>query len=137
MHSHDLTHISAPTQFFPSGRGFASLIAARTDTGVPLRFMPHFRAGCTLGPRGHGWICRKPPVSCSTMPVSPVRLAKLPKPLTAMLSTRADFVGALGFSTVDVLGFSSRLIAQARSLQHPAFSGALSWWAPPRGGAPA
>jgi pimeloyl-ACP methyl ester carboxylesterase len=134
------THISAPTQFVQAGAIRFAYRRFGQDTGVPLLFMPHFRAGMDHWDPAvtDGFAASRPVILFDNAGVAGSS-GKTPETIEAMAEHAADFVGALGVSTVDVLGFSiGGYIAQALSLQHPALLRRLILVGTgPRGGEPA
>src|SRR5260370_3360833 len=133
-------HISAPTQFVQAGAIRFAYRRFGQDTGVPLLFMPHFRAGMDRWDAEvtDGCAASRPVILFDNAGVAGSS-GKTPETIEAMAEHVADFVGALGVSTVDVLGFSiGGYIAQALSLQHPALPRRLILVGTgPRGGEPA
>jgi pimeloyl-ACP methyl ester carboxylesterase len=134
------THISAPTQFVQAGGIRFAYRRFGQDTGVPLLFMPHFRAGMDHWDPAvtDGFAATRPVILFDNAGVAGSS-GKTPETIEAMAEHAADFVGALGVSMVDVLGFSiGGYIAQALSLQHPALLRRLILMGTgPRGGEPA
>ncbi len=122
------THVSAPTQFVQaSGIRFAYRRFGQ-DIGVPLVFMPHFRAGMDH------W---DPAVTDGFAAVAGSS-GETPDTVEAMAEHAADFVAALGLSLIDVLGFSiGGHVAQNLTLRHPAIVRRLMLVGTgPRGGEP-
>src|SRR6202171_4093980 len=115
------THVTAPTQYVQgSGIRFAYRRFGQ-DKGVPLVLMPHYRAGMDH------W---DPAVTDGLAASRPVILfdnagiagsgGETPDTIESMADHAADFIGALGLSLIDVLGFSiGGYVAQALALRHP------------------
>jgi pimeloyl-ACP methyl ester carboxylesterase len=138
MMSH--THLTAPTQFVQSARGIR--FAYRRfgqDGGVPLILMPHYRAGMDHWDPAvtDGLATRRPVILFDNAGVSGSS-GKTPGTVEEMADHAADFVGALGLSLVDVLGFSiGGYVAQALTLCHPGIVNRLILVGTgPRGGEP-
>ena len=133
------THVSAPTQFVQaSGIRFAYRRFGQ-DIGVPLVFMPHFRAGMDHWdpPVTDGFAASRPVILFDNAGVAGSS-GETPDTVEAMAEHAADFVAALGLSLIDVLGFSiGGHVAQNLTLRHPAIVRRLMLVGTgPRGGEP-
>src|ERR1700746_3541323 len=115
------SHVTANTHFVEAdGIRFGYRRFGQGDK-TPLLFMPHFRAGMDHWDPAvtDGFAASRPVILFDNAGVAGSS-CKTPETIQAMADYAADFVGALGVSTVDVLGFSiGGYIAQALSLQHP------------------
>src|SRR5260370_3874240 len=114
------THISAPPQFVQAGGIRFACRRFGRDTGVPLLFMPHFRAGMDHWDPAvtDGFAASRPAILFDNAGVAGSS-GKTPETIEAMAEHAADFVRALGVSMVDVLGFSlGGYHPHALSLQH-------------------
>jgi pimeloyl-ACP methyl ester carboxylesterase len=115
------THISAPTEFAEAkGVRFAYRRFGKSD-GVPLLFMPHYRAGMDHWDPAltDGFAARRPVILFDNAGVAGSS-GQTPETMEAMADDAASFVGALSLSTVDVLGHSiGGYIAQTLALRHP------------------
>jgi pimeloyl-ACP methyl ester carboxylesterase len=116
------THITAPTQFVEaSGIRFAYRRFGQ-GTGVPLVFMPHFRAGMDHWDPAvtDGFAASRPVILFDNAGVAGSS-GETPDTIEAMADRTGDFISALRLSRVDILGFSiGGYIAQALALRHPA-----------------
>ena len=133
------THVSAPTQFVQaSGIRFAYRRFGQ-DIGVPLVFMPHFRAGMDHWDPAvtDGFAASRPVILFDNAGVTGSS-GETPDTVEAMAEHAADFVAALGLSLIDVLGFSiGGHVAQNLTLRHPAIVRRLMLVGTgPRGGEP-
>ena len=133
------THVSAPTQFVQaSGIRFAYRRFGQ-DIGVPLVFMPHFRAGMDHWDPAvtDGFAASRPVILFDNAGVAGSS-GETPDTVEAMAEHAADFVAALGLSLIDVLGFSiGGYVAQNLTLRHPAIVRRLMLVGTgPRGGEP-
>ena len=116
------THVTAPTQFVEAnGIRFAHRRFGR-EAGEPLLFMQHFRGGMDhWDPAVTDGLAADRPVILFNNAGVASSSGETPNTVDAMAEHAADFVGALGLSRVDVLGFSiGGYIAQALTLRHPA-----------------
>jgi pimeloyl-ACP methyl ester carboxylesterase len=115
------THITAPTEFAESdGVRFAYRRFGKNQ-GVPLVFMPHYRAGMDHWDPAvtDGFAASRPVILFDNAGVSGSS-GQTPNTMEAMAENAAKFVGALNLSTVDVLGHSiGGYIAQTLALLHP------------------
>ncbi len=116
------THATAPTQFVEAnGIRFAYRRFGR-ETREPLLFMQHFRGGMDHWDPAvtDGFAAERPVILFNNAGVASSS-GETPNTIDAMAEHAADFVGTLGLSRVDVLGFSiGGYIAQALTLRHPA-----------------
>ena len=116
------THATAPTQFVEAnGIRFAYRRFGR-ETREPLLLMQHFRGGMDHWDPAitDGFAMDRPVILFNNAGVASSS-SETPNAVDAMGDYAADFVGALGLSHVDVLGFSiGGYIAQALTLRHPA-----------------
>ena len=115
------THITAPTEFAESdGVRFAYRRFGKSQ-GVPLLFMPHYRAGMDHWDPAvtDGFAASRPVILFDNAGVSGSS-GQTPNTMEAMAENAANFIGALNLSTVDVLGHSiGGYIAQTLALRHP------------------
>jgi pimeloyl-ACP methyl ester carboxylesterase len=115
------THITAPTEFAESdGVRFAYRRFGKNQ-GVPLLFMPHYRAGMDHWDPAvtDGFAASRPVILFDNAGVSGSS-GQTPNTMEAMAENAAKFVGALNLSTVDVLGHSiGGYISQTLALLHP------------------
>jgi len=116
------THVTAPTQFVEAnGIRFAYRRFGR-ETREPLLLMQHFRGGMDHWDPAitDGFAMDRPVILFNNAGVASSS-GETPNTIDAMGEHAADFIGALGLSHVDVLGFSiGGYIAQALTLRHPA-----------------
>lgn len=114
------THITAPTEFVEvDGIRFAYRRFGAKKS-VPLLFMPHYRAGMDhWDPAAtDGFAASRTVILFDNAGVAGSS-GETPDTVEAMADRAADFVGALGLSTVDVLGHSiGGYIAQTLALRH-------------------
>jgi pimeloyl-ACP methyl ester carboxylesterase len=115
------THNSAPTEFAQAkGIGFAYRRFGMSD-GVPLVFMPHYRAGMDHWDPAltDGFAASRPVILFDNAGVAGSS-GETPDTMEAMADNAAHFLGALGVATVDVLGHSiGGYIAQTLALRYP------------------
>ena len=115
------THLTAPTQFVKAnGIRFAYRRFGK-ESGVPLLFMQHFRGGMDHWDPAvtDGFASGRPVILFNNAGVASSS-GETPDTIVAMGEYAADFIGALGLSQVDVLGFSiGGFVAQAFTLRHP------------------
>jgi pimeloyl-ACP methyl ester carboxylesterase len=115
------THITAPTEFAESDGVRFAYRRFGTNQGVPLLFMPHYRAGMDHWDPAvsDGFAASRPVILFDNAGVSGSS-GQTPNTMEAMAENAAKFVGALNLSTVDVLGHSiGGYIAQTLALLHP------------------
>src|ERR1700677_1785134 len=101
------THQTVPTQFVDAnGIRFAYRRYGKGD-GAPLLFMQHFRGGMDHWDPAviDGFAENRPVILFDNAGVAPSRGAT-PDTIVEMAQHAADFVGALGLSQIDLLGFS-------------------------------
>src|SRR2546425_4231202 len=116
-----MTHVTAPTQFVETnGIRFAYRRFGR-DSGVPLLFMQHFRGGMDhWDPAVTDGFGKDRPVILFDNAGVASSSGETPDTIDAMAEHAAAFVGALGLSQADVLGFSiGGTVAQAFTLRYP------------------
>jgi pimeloyl-ACP methyl ester carboxylesterase len=115
------THITAPTQLIEAkGISFAYRRFGK-QTGVPLLFMQHFRGGLDHWDPAitDGFGKDRPVILFDNVGVASSS-GETPDTIDAMARHARDFVGALGLSQLDLLGFSiGGYVAQSFSLQYP------------------
>jgi pimeloyl-ACP methyl ester carboxylesterase len=133
------THVTAPTRFVEaSGIRFAYRRFGQ-EIGVPLVFMPHFRAGMDHWDPAvtDGFAASRPVVLFDNAGVAGSS-GETPDTIEAMADHAAAFVAELGLLHVDILGFSiGGYIAQALAMRHAAVARRLVLVGTgPRGGEP-
>ena len=114
------THVTAPTQFAEAnGIRFAYRRFGK-DAGVPLLFMQHFRGGMDhWDPAVTDGFAKDRPVIVFDNAGVAGSSGETPDTIDAMAEYAADFVGALGPSRLDLLGFSiGGCVARALTLRH-------------------
>lgn len=133
------THITAPTEIAEAnGVRFAFRRFGNSD-GVPLLFMPHYRAGMDhWDPAVTDGFARSRPVILFDNAGVSGSSGETPDTMEAMADRAADFISALGLSKVDVLGHSiGGYIAQTLALRQPEIARRLILAGTgPRGGEP-
>lgn len=133
------THVTAPTRFVESdGIKFAYRRFGQ-ESGIPLLFFQHFRGGMDhWDPAVTDGFARDRPVVLFDNAGVAGTTGDTPNTIEAMAEDAAAFVGALGLSQVDVLGFSiGGYVAQTLALRHPTLVRRLILVATgPRGGDP-
>jgi pimeloyl-ACP methyl ester carboxylesterase len=133
------THITAPTQFLEANGIRLAYRRFGSDTGVPLVFMPHFRAGMDHWDPAvtDGLAATRPVVLFDNAGVAGSS-GETPDTIEAMADSAAGFIAQLELLQVDVLGFSiGGYIAQALALRYPAIIRRLMLVGTgPRGGEP-
>ena len=133
------THVNAPTQFVQANGIRFAYRRFGTDSGTPLLFLPHFRAGMDhWDPAVTDGFAKDCPVILFDNAGVASSSGETPNTIDAMAEHAAGFVNALGFSKVDLLGFSiGGFLAQVFSLRHPNVVGRLMLVGTgPRGGEP-
>jgi pimeloyl-ACP methyl ester carboxylesterase len=114
------SHISAPTEFAEAnGIRFSYRRFGKND-GVPLLFMPHYRAGMDHWDPAvtDGFAASRPVILFDNAGVAGSS-GETPDTMEAMADNAANFIGALGVATVDVLGHSiGGYVAQTLALRH-------------------
>jgi pimeloyl-ACP methyl ester carboxylesterase len=115
------THVTAPTQFLAANGVTFAYRRFGTETGTPLAFMQHFRGGMDhWDPAVTDGLAADRPVILFNNAGVASSSGETPDTVDAMARHAADFVGALGLSAVDVLGFSlGGYVAQSLALQNP------------------
>src|SRR5262245_44723851 len=101
------THVTAPTEYTEArGIRFAYRRLGQEE-GVPLVFMQHFRGGMDHWDPAvtDGFAASRPVVLFDNTGVASSS-GQTPDRIESMAEHAADFIGALGLSKVDVLGFS-------------------------------
>ena len=114
-------HVTAPTQFVEAdGIRFAYRRFGQED-GTPLLFMQHFRGGMDHWDPAvtDGFAENRPVILFDNAGVASSS-GETPDSIDAMAEHAADFVGALGLSQIDLLGFSlGGYVAQELVLLRP------------------
>jgi pimeloyl-ACP methyl ester carboxylesterase len=114
------THITVPTEFAEAnGIRFAYRRFGKGHD-VPLLFMPHYRAGMDHWDPAvtDGFAATRPVILFDNTGVAGSN-GETPTTMEAMADDAATFVGALGVSTVDVIGHSiGGYIAQTLAVRH-------------------
>jgi pimeloyl-ACP methyl ester carboxylesterase len=114
-------HVTALTQFIEAnGIRFAYRRFGQED-GTPLLFMQHFRGGMDHWDPAvtDGFAKNRPVILFDNAGVASSG-GETPDTIDAMADHAADFVGALGLSQIDLLGFSiGGYIAQTLTIRHP------------------
>ena len=133
------THVTAPTRFVESdGIKFAYRRFGQ-ESGIPLLFLQHFRGGMDHWDPAvtDGFAQDRPVVLFDNAGVAGTT-GDTPNTIEAMAEDAAAFVGALGLSQVDVLGFSiGGYVAQTLALRHrPLVRRLILVATGPRGGDP-
>src|SRR5882724_7923433 len=115
-------HVTASTQFVEASRIRFAYRRFGQEGGTPLLFMQHFRGGMDhWDPAVTDGFAKTRPVILFDNAGVASSSGETPDTIDAMGEHAAGFVGALGLSHVDVLGFSiGGYIAQALTLRHPA-----------------
>jgi pimeloyl-ACP methyl ester carboxylesterase len=115
------THLTAPTQFVEvNGTKFAYRRFGR-QPGIPLLFLQHFRGGMDHWDPAvtDGFAGDRPVLLFDNAGVAGSS-GETPSTIEAMAEHAAAFVGALGLSEVDVLGFSiGGYVSQTLALRYP------------------
>src|SRR5229473_7036058 len=114
-------HITASTQFVEAnGIRFAHRRFGQ-EGGTPLLFMQHFRGGMDhWDPAVTDGFAKNRPVILFDNAGVASSSGETPDTIDAMAEHAADFVGALGISQIDLLGFSiGGYIAQTLTIRHP------------------
>jgi pimeloyl-ACP methyl ester carboxylesterase len=115
------THLTAPTQFVEANGIRFAYRRFGIKSGVPLLFMQHFRGG--MDHRDHlvtdGFASGRSIILFNNAGVASSS-RETPDNIDAIGEHAADFVGALGLSQIDILGFSiGGFIAQTVTIRHP------------------
>jgi pimeloyl-ACP methyl ester carboxylesterase len=114
-------HITAPTLHVEGAGIRFAYRRFGAETGVPLLFMPHYRAGMDHWDPivTDGFAANRSVILFDNTGVAGSG-GETPNTMEAMADHGAQFLGALGISTVDVLGHSiGGYIAQTLALRHP------------------
>jgi pimeloyl-ACP methyl ester carboxylesterase len=115
------THVTAPTEFVETDGTRFAYRRFGAGRGVPLVFMPHYRAGMDHWDPAltDGFASSRPVILFDNAGVAGSS-GEPPDTMEAMADNAANFLGALGVVTVDVLGHSiGGYIAQTLALRHP------------------
>jgi pimeloyl-ACP methyl ester carboxylesterase len=115
------THVTAPTRFIDVNGVRYAYRHFGSNEGTPLVFLPHYRAGMDHWDPAvtDGFGASRPVILFDNAGVAGSS-GETPDTMEAMADNTAKFVGALGFSTVDVVGHSiGGYIAQTLALRHP------------------
>jgi pimeloyl-ACP methyl ester carboxylesterase len=115
------THVTAPTEFVETDGTRFAYRRFGAGRGVPLVFMPHYRAGMDHWDPAltDGFASSRPVILFDNAGVAGSS-GETPDTMEAMADNAAKFLGALGVATVDVLGHSiGGYIAQTLALRHP------------------
>jgi pimeloyl-ACP methyl ester carboxylesterase len=132
-------HVNAPTLYVEAAGIRLAYRRFGADKGVPLLFIPHYRAGMDhWDPAVTDGFARSRPVILFDNAGVSGSSGETPDTMEAMADRAADFVGALGLPIVDVLGHSiGGYIAQTLALRHPKIARRLILAGTgPRGGEP-
>jgi pimeloyl-ACP methyl ester carboxylesterase len=116
------SHLTAPTQFATSNGIRYAYRRFGAETGTPLIFLQHFRGGMDHWDPAvtDGLAANRPVILFNNTGVASSS-GETPNRVEAQADDAATFVGALGLTQVDVLGFSiGGYVAQALTLRHPA-----------------
>src|SRR5258708_19084298 len=114
-------HVMAPTQFVEANGIRFAYRRFGQEGGTPLLFMQHFRGGMDHWDPAviDGFAKNRPVILFDNAGVASSS-GETPDTIDAMAEHAADFIRALGFSQVDLLGFSiGGYIAQALTIRHP------------------
>jgi pimeloyl-ACP methyl ester carboxylesterase len=115
------THITVPTQFVEENGIRFAYRRFGIETGVPLLFMQHFRGGMDNWDPAvtDGFASGRPVILFNNAGVASSS-GETPDNIDAMGEHASDFVGALGLSQIDILGFSiGGFIAQTVTTRYP------------------
>lgn len=115
------THNTAPTEFVEANGIRYAYRHFGVDEGVPVIFLQHFRGGLDYwDPAVTDGLARRRTVYLFDNAGVGASGGETPDTIEAMADHVAAFVGALGLSFVDVLGFSiGGMVAQEVALRHP------------------
>jgi hypothetical protein len=114
-------HVTAPTQFVEANGIRFAYRRFGLEGGTPLLFMQHFRGGMDHWDPAvaDGFAENRPVILFDNAGVASSS-GDTPETIDAMAEHSADFVGALGLSQIDLLGFSiGGFIAQTLTIRHP------------------
>jgi pimeloyl-ACP methyl ester carboxylesterase len=114
-------HVTAPTQFVEANGIRFAYRRFGQEGDTPLVFMQHFRGGMDhWDPAVTDGFAQSRPVILFDNAGVASSSGETPDTVVAMAEHAADFVGALGLSLVDLLGFSiGGYIAQTLTIRHP------------------
>jgi pimeloyl-ACP methyl ester carboxylesterase len=116
----DHTHVTVPTRFVENDGIRFAYRRLGEESGVPLLFFQHFRGGMDHWDPAvtDGFAQDRPVVLFDNAGVAGTS-GETPNSIEAMADHAAAFVGALGLSQVDVLGFSiGGYVSQTLALRH-------------------
>jgi pimeloyl-ACP methyl ester carboxylesterase len=115
------SHLTAPTQFVTANGIRYAYRRFGTESGTPLIFLQHFRGGMDhWDPAVTDALATNRPVILFNNTGVASSSGETPDTVEAQADDAATFVGALGLTQVDVLGFSiGGYVAQALTLRHP------------------
>jgi pimeloyl-ACP methyl ester carboxylesterase len=115
------SHLTAPTQFVTANGIRYAYRRFGTESGTPLIFLQHFRGGMDhWDPAVTDALAANRPVILFNNTGVASSSGETPDTVEAQADDAATFVGALGLTQVDVLGFSiGGYVAQALTLRHP------------------
>jgi len=116
------SHVTAPTQFVTANGIRYAYRRFGTERGAPLIFLQHFRGGMDHWDPAvtDGLAANRPVILFNNTGVASSS-GETPNTVEAQADDAATFLGALGLTQVDVLGFSiGGYVAQALTLRHPA-----------------
>jgi pimeloyl-ACP methyl ester carboxylesterase len=116
------SHLTAPTQFVTSNGIRYAYRRFGVETGTPLIFLQHFRGGMDHWDPAvtDGLAANRPVILFNNTGVASSS-GETPNRVEAQADDASTFVGALGLTQVDVLGFSiGGYVAQALTRRHPA-----------------
>jgi len=116
------SHLTAPTQFVTANGIRYAYRRFGTERGTPLIFLQHFRGGMDhWDPAVTDALAARRPVILFNNTGVASSSGETPDTVEAQADDAATFVGALGLTQVDILGFSiGGYVAQALTLRHPA-----------------
>jgi len=115
-------HLTAPTQFVTANGIRYAYRRFGAERGTPLIFLQHFRGGLDHWDPAvtDGLAANRPVILFNNTGVASSS-GQTPDTVEAQADDAATFIGALGLTNVDVLGFSiGGYVAQALTLRHPA-----------------
>src|ERR1700681_2651657 len=114
-------HVTGPTQFVEANGIRFAYRRFGQESGTPLLFMQHFRGGMDHWDPAvtNGFAENRPVILFDNAGVASSS-GETPDTIDAMAEHAAGFAGALGFSQVDLLGFSiGGYVAQTLAIRHP------------------
>jgi pimeloyl-ACP methyl ester carboxylesterase len=116
-----MRHLTAPTSFAEANGIRFAYRRFGAETGVPLLFMPHFRAGMDhWDPAVTDGLARDRPVILFDNTGVASTSGETPSTIEAMADDARAFVDALGVKQLDLLGFSiGGYVAQAFASRNP------------------